>query len=199
MTIRLVDDNNRRECQIAIVEEALKSGSEPEIRMALKTLRHDHDPERARTHWLSALKSSCADTAMACLAQCEHFDAEAMRLVRAASLTTEKDRVCRAAFAYFKSALAADASSETAMYALSAIGDFLYYSSGELRLQAATVLTAQGDTRWTGVITGAWRDFERLAAVKDDEHEHSIRMILSSTPSDRHERALRRILFVRAN
>ena len=145
-----------------------------------------------------ALKPSCADTALACLAQCGHFDAEAMRLVRTASLTTKADRVRRAAFAYFQSALAADASSETVSRAISAIGDFLYCPSGELRLQAATTLAARGDTRWTGVITGAQRDFERLAAVKDDEHEDSIRVILSSAPSDRHERELRRILFARA-
>ena len=195
---RLADGNGRCNCPIAIVEEALKSGSESEIRMALKTLRHDHDHVRARAHWLSALRSSCADTALACLAQCGHFDAEAMRFVRTASLTAKENRVRRAAFAYFRSVLAADASSETARRALSAIGDFLYCPSGELRLQAATTLAARGDTRWTGVITGAQRDFERLAAVKDDEHEDSIRVILSSAPSDRHERALRRILFVRA-
>ena len=84
------------------------------------------------------------------------------------------------------------------MCALSAIGDFIYNPSGELRLQAATSLAARGDTRWTGVITGAKRDFERLASVKDEEHEDSIRVILSSAPSDCHERALRRILFARA-
>jgi len=195
---RLADVNGRRECPIAFVEEALKSGSEPEIRMALKTLRHDHDPGRARAHWLSALKSSCADTALACLAQCGHFDAETMRFVRTASLKTKADRVHRAAFAYFQSALAADASSEAAKSALSAIGDFIYNPSGELRLQAAAALAARGDTRWTSVVTGAQRDFERLAAVKDDEHDDSIRVILSSAPSDRHERALRRILFARA-
>ena len=195
---RLADGNRRYDCPIAIVEEALKSGSEPEIRMALKTLRHDHDPGRARAHWLSALKLSCADTAMSCLAQCGHFDAETMRFVRTASLKAKEDRVHRAAFVYFQSALAADVSYETVSRAISAIGDFLYLPSGELRLQAATALATRGDTRWTGVITGAKRDFERLAAVKDDEHEDSIRVILSSAPSDRHERALRRILFARA-
>ena len=195
---RLADVNGRRECLIAIVEEALTSGREPEIRMALKTLRHDHDHGRARAHWLSALRSSCADTALACLAQCGQFDAEAMRLVRTVALTTKEDRVRRAAFAYFQSALAADVSSEMVSRAISAIGDFLYLPSGELRLHAAAALAARGDTRWTGVITGAQRDFERLAVVKDDEHECSIRVILSSASSDRHERALRRILFARA-
>lgn len=195
---RLANGNGQRECLIEIVEEALKSGSEPEVRMALKTLRHDHDPGRMRAHWLSALKSSCADTALACLAQCGHFDADAMRLVRTVALTTKEDRVRRAAFAYFQSALTADVSSETVSRAISAIGDFLYLPSGELRLHAAAALAARGDTRWTGVVTGAQRDFERLAAVKDDEHECSIRVILSSASSDRHERALRRILFARA-
>ena len=194
----LADCNARRECPTAIVEKTLMSGSDPEIRMALKTLRHDRDFARARAHWLSALKSSCADTALTCLAQRGHFDAETMSIVRTFSLQTKIDCARRAAFAYFQSDLASEVSTEMSAYALSAIGDFLYCPSGELRRQAASVLTARGDKRWIGVITGAQRDFERLSAVKDDEHEASIRLILSSDPSDCHGRALRRILFRRA-
>lgn len=195
----LADSNERRECPIALVEEVLKSGSAPEIRMALKILRHDRDVARARTYWLEALKTICADTAVTCLMQRREFDVETMQSVRAASLQSDDDYLHRAAFAYFSAVLATDDSRDASSYALSAIGDYLYYMSGELRLRAMSVLAERGDDRWSGVITGAHRDFERLCAAKDDEHERSIRLILSARPADRHERALRNILFRRAS
>jgi len=78
------------------------------------------------------------------------------------------------------------------------VADALYAASGDVRYAAAGLLAEQGDARFERLVTGAFADFGRLASVQAPEHEPSIRAILSAHPPERHEAALREILYKRS-
>jgi len=108
------------------------------------------------------------------------------------------DRVRHAALAYCRRAFENVANSAVRPRLLAAVADALYAASGEVRHAAAGLLAEQGDARFERLVTGAFADFGRLAAVQVPEHEPSIREILATHPSERHETALREILYKRS-
>ena len=142
------------------------------------------------------LTTPYADTSMGCLQHAQVYDAETIRLIREAALTSEDESAHRAALAYFEAG--AEVPSDCLAELTAAIGDFLYHRDGGLRLDAATLLDARGLSRWRDIVRGASADFDRLQRVADDAHEETIRTILTKKLPDDYERRLRTILFARA-
>ena len=179
-----------------LVEPALESNSGPVVRMALKVLRHHPNRGEAIRRWQAFLTTSYADTSMGCLRNAQVYDVETIRLVREAALASKDERAHHAALAYFEAGAAVPSDCLSELTA--AIGDFIYHRDGALRLDAATLLDAMGLSRWRDMIRGASADFDRLQRVSDDEHEETIRTILTKKLPDDYERRLRTILFARA-
>ena len=179
-----------------LVEPARQSNSDPVVRMALKVLRHHPNRVEAIRRWQAFLTTSYADTSMGCLRNAQVYDVETIRLVREVALASKDERAHHAALAYFEAGAAVPSDCLSELTA--AIGDFIYHRDGALRLDAATLLDAMGLSRWRDMIRGASADFDRLQRVSDDEHEETIRTILTKKLPDDYERRLRTILFARA-
>ena len=179
-----------------LVEPALQSNSDPVVRMALKVLRHHPNRGEAIRRWQAFLTTPCADTVMCCLQEAQVYDVETIRLVREAALASKDERAHRAALAYFEAGV--EPSPDGSVELTAAIGDFVYHRAGGLRLNAATLLDARGLSRWRDIVRGASADFDRLQCVADDEHEETIRTILTKKLPDDYEWRLRAILFARA-
>jgi len=191
----LAAHNSRQECPQDVVEAALSSGVKPLVRMALKVLRHDPDREFARKRLLDWVGTEFGDTAVVALADGESFDHATVSTIRSLAVASKFDRVRHAALAYCRRGFENVADPAARPQLLAAVGDALYAASGEVRHAAAGMLAEQGDGRFERLVTGAFADFGRLAAVRAPEHEPSIRAILATHPSERHETALREILY----
>ena len=158
--------------------------------------RHHPSRDEARGRWVDYLEGDYAETAIGCLQSVCVYDGETIRRVRTAALASNEERTHRASLEYFKTGV--EASRESKEVLLTAVGDYIYHRQGAIRLDAATFLLAQGNARWKGVVRGASTDFVRLQQVSDDEHEESIRTILTRDLSDEYERRLRALLLARA-
>ena len=192
----LAKANGEGRCPMELVEPALVSKAGAVVRMAIKTLRHHPDPAEARRRWLKFLESDFAETSIGCLQRAGIWDCETIGRIRKTVLASDEERDHQVALEYFKAGMSLVQSRHEELW--TAIGDFIYHRRGTLRLDAATFLVERGCSRWKGIVRGSSRDFERLQAVADDEHEETIRTILMNKLPDDYKRRLRAILFARA-
>lgn len=196
---RLAESRLKGEFAEDLVEAGLVSRSPPVVRMAMKALVNCGDEKTRRMRYLGFLRTTNADVAIAGLRDVRVYDTEAVRAVRVATLEAKAERVHCSSLSYFRSVLdAKPCPGSTGALALAALGDFIYNRRGEIRLEASLSLKALGDGRWEKVVTGAAKDFERLAQVPDPDHEDSIRAILQTKPGGEYEKSLRDILCRRA-
>lgn len=196
---RLAESRLKGEFAEDLVEAGLVSRSPPVVRMAMKALVNCGDEKTRRMRYLGFLRTTNADVAIAGLRDVRVYDTEAVRAVRVATLEAKAERVHRSSLSYFRSVLdAKPCPRPVGALALAALGDFIYNRRGEIRLEASLSLKTLGDGRWEKVVTGAAKDFERLAQVPDPDHEGSIRAILQTKPGGEYEKSLRDILCRRA-